>query len=193
MKKLKDMSLEELWRLFPIILKEHNAEYAAWYEEEEEKLLHVLKEHSIYRVSHVGSTAVQGMIAKPIIDILLELPEAYDMDAVAALLQNNAWHVMARNDAQKTIDLNKGYTPDGFAEKVYHLHVKPTGDWGELYFRDYLRQHPDIGQQYEALKLRLKMQFECDRDAYTIAKSDFIMTYTQMARQEFAGRHAPHS
>jgi len=38
---------------------------------------------------------------------------------------------------------SKGYTPDGFASKVYHLHVRYAGDWDELYFRDFLIAHPD--------------------------------------------------
>jgi GrpB-like predicted nucleotidyltransferase (UPF0157 family) len=98
---------------------------------------------------------------------------------------------MTRDDAQRTLDLNKGYTPAGFAEKVFHLHIKPSGDWDELYFRDYLRVHPEIAREYEVLKLSLKAQFEHNRDAYTQAKSDFITRYTQKGRDEFPGRYLP--
>ena len=188
-KNLQEMSLKELWQLFPIILKPHNANYAAWFEEQQKDLAAVLSDCGICRISHIGSTAVKGLIAKPIVDILLELPSSYDMNTVASLLEDNDWLVMARDGEGKTLDLNKGYTPKGFAEKVYHLHVKPVGDWGELYFRDYLRKYPDIAHEYEALKLSLKAQFEHDRDAYTQAKSDFIIKYTELARKEFAERY----
>lgn len=178
------MSLEELWELFPITLKPYGPEYKIWYEEEKDDLAAVLKEYGIFRVSHIGSTAIEGLIAKPVVDILLELKVGYNKEEVIRLLSNSGWTVMARDDLAGTIDLNKGYTREGFAERVFHLHIKPPGDWGEFYFRDYLRKYPEIARQYEALKLRLKEQFEHNRDAYTEAKSDFIQKYTQKARNE---------
>jgi len=191
LKDLKDMGLEELWQLFPIILKPYSPVYAVRYNEEKEKLLNILRKYNICRISHIGSTSVRGLTAKPIVDILLEVPEACDFDGISCLLQNNGWIEMSRNNTEKTLDLNKGYTPGGFAERVYHLHIKPSGDWGELYFRDYLRKHYDAARQYEALKLDLKVRFEYNRDAYTNAKSDFIVKYTQKAREEFGARYLP--
>jgi len=187
--ELKDMSLEELWKLFPIILKEHNPDYPAWYEDEQANLMGILKDYNISRVNHIGSTSVSGLMAKPIVDILLELESGYEMKAVIKTLQSNGWIVMARDYSVQTIDLNKGYTSKGFAEKVYHLHIKPAGDWGELYFRDYLREYTGAAKEYEHLKLRLKEKFEHNRDAYTAAKSGFIQEYTQAARNEFGNRY----
>ena len=189
MKELKDMNLEELWQLFPIILKEHNSDYELWYDEVRRELLYVLRDYEVCRINHIGSTAVKGLIAKPIVDILLELPRDYTVDSVTPQLQKAGWILMDSNDYAKTIDLNKGYTPTGFAGKVYHLHIKPSGDWGELYFRDYLRKHHNIAREYEALKLRLKNQYEHNRDAYTNEKSEFIIKHTQKARQEFGERY----
>lgn len=191
MKELKDMSLEELWQLFPIILKSHSPDYAIWYDEEKASLLNILNVYNVCRINHIGSTSVTGLIAKPFVDILLELPETYDFDNISRLLPKNGWNEMAKNDIEKTLDLNKGYTTNGFAERVYHLHIKPSGDWGELYFRDYLRKYSDVARQYEALKLSLKEQFEHNRDAYTNAKSDFVMKYTQKAREEFGALYLP--
>ena len=191
MKELKDMTLEELWQLFPIILKEHNPDYQLWYAEEKEHLLHILNDCDVRRINHIGSTSVKGLIAKPIVDILLELPETYDMSSITHLLQSSGWLLMAKNEEERMFDLNKGYTPKGFANKVYHLHVKPSGDWDELYFRDYLQSRPDAAQLYETLKLNLLKQFEHDRDAYTNAKSEFVAWYTQKAREEFEGRYLP--
>jgi GrpB-like predicted nucleotidyltransferase (UPF0157 family) len=192
MKELKNMSLEELWKLFPIILKEHNPEYKIWYEEEKDKLKAILKEYDIYRTNHIGSTSVEGLAAKPTVDILLEIKDGYDVDEIIGLLQNNGWILMGRDEGSKNaLDFNKGYTPKGFAQKVYHLHIKHPADWGELYFRDYLQKHPDIAGEYENLKLGLREQFEHNRDAYTDAKSDFVLMYTQKAREEFGNRYLP--
>ena len=189
MKILQDMSLKELWQLFPIILRPYNPCYSVWYEEQKTNLVSLLACNTIVRISHIGSTAVLGLKAKPIVDILLELPKSYDVKTVGSVLEANGWLVMASNDAQRALDLNKGYTPEGFAEKVFHLHIKPSGDWGELYFRDYLNSHPDVARKYEALKCALKCQFEHDRDAYTQGKTQFVKKYTALARKEFGHRY----
>ena len=68
----------------------------------------------------------------------------------------------------------KGYLSDGFAEKVYHIHVVYPGDHDELRFRDYLIAHPKDAAEYAALKRRLLRDFEHDRDGYTEAKTEFI-------------------
>ncbi len=72
---------------------------------------------------------------------------------------------------------NKGYTLDGFAEKVFHLHLRYSEDNDELYFRDYLIENPDIAKEYEKLKLGLWKKYEHDRDAYTEAKTDMKELY----------------
>lgn len=189
MKKLEDMTLEELWELFPIVLKEHSPKYAEWYEEEKQNLTELLADFGLQRINHIGSTSVEGLIAKPIVDILLELPEDYELDRVSELLQNAGWILMIRDDEKQTLDLNKGYTPAGFAEKVYHLHIRALGDWNELYFRDYLRKYPKAARQYEELKRSLKEKYEHNRDAYTEAKTAFVQQYSQAAREEFGTRY----
>ena len=67
-KKLSEMSLEELWQLFPIYLAEHNEGWAAWYADEERHLKSHLPTERIERISHIGSIAVKGIWAKPIIE-----------------------------------------------------------------------------------------------------------------------------
>lgn len=184
-------SLEELWQLYPIILREYNPAYPAWYAEEKQRLLGLLHRYGNCRIHHIGSTSVEGLIAKPTVDILLEMAPGYEVDGVARTLQQDEWILMQRKDDKQTLDLGKGYLPTGFAERVYHLHVRPLGDWDELYFRDYLRQHPQVARQYEALKLELRERFEHNRDAYTDAKAAFVREYSQKGRQEFAGRYLP--
>lgn len=83
------------------------------------------------------------------------------------------------------IALNKGYTEHGYAEKVFHLHLRLANDIDEIYFCHYLNQQPAIAKQYEALKLQLWRQHEYDRDAYTNAKSEFVKKYTQIAKQKY--------
>ncbi len=82
------------------------------------------------------------------------------------------------------ISLNKGYTEKGFAEKVFHLHIRLNNDIDEIYFRDYMNAHPDAAKEYEKLKLGLMKKYELNRDAYTEAKTDFVKKYTDLAKRK---------
>ncbi|MEI8199487.1 MAG: GrpB family protein [Eubacteriales bacterium] len=191
-KELSEMSPKELRDLFPIILKEHNPKYKQWYEIEERQLFSSIKKQDIKRISHIGSSAVEGLIAKPTVDILLEVDINCDITKLSEILIKNNWILMSSEyGPDLKLVFNKGYTPDGFAEKVYHLHVRYPGDWDELYFRDYLLDHTDVAVQYGDLKLSLWKEFEHNRDGYTEAKSDFIKRYTALAKIEYAGRYLP--
>ena len=184
---LEEMSLEELWQLFPIFLREHQDEWKDWYEEERLQLLSFLPEHQIVRLSHIGSTSVKTIWAKPIVDILLEIPKETDMTVMKDLLLQNGYLLMS--ESQGRMSFNKGYTLSGFAERVFHLHLRYEGDHDELYFRDYLQEHPAVAKDYEKLKLSLWEQYEHNRDAYTEAKTDFIKNYTEEAKKLYGGRY----
>ena len=186
-KKLSEMTLEELWELFPIFLVAHDDRWEAYYKEIEKELNELLADQHIVRFSHIGSTAIQGIWAKNIVDVMVEIPQSVDMKDTAQILEQNGFIIMS--SGANRISLNKGYTENGFADKVYHIHLRYAGDNDELYFRDYLNEHPDVAKEYEALKLRLWKQFEHDRDAYTDAKTDFISKWTAEARKEYGDRY----
>ena len=173
------MTLEELWALFPIILTEHKDCWAEYYASEAAELRKILPKGTI--INHIGSTAVNGIWAKPIVDILVEVSKNLNLSEVSTTLQNSGWIQMSASE--KRISFNKGYTEKGFAEKVYHLHLRYFGDNDELYFRDYLNTHQEVAKEYETLKLGLWKKFEHDRDGYTAAKSEFVAKYTALAKQ----------
>lgn len=184
-KLLSEMSNEELWQLFPIIISEHREYWKEYYIEEKGILQNILKE-GIIRISHIGSTAVPDLLAKPTIDILLEIENDININKLmdGLICVGYIYSYQPLNPAPHMMFM-KGYTPQGFDEKVYHLHVRYSGDWDELYFRDYLLTHPDIAKEYGILKLKLQKIYEHDRDGYTQAKSDFIKVVTAKARKEF--------
>lgn len=184
---LEEMSLEELWQLFPIFLREHQDEWKDWYAEERLRLLSFLPEHQIVRLSHIGSTSVKTGWVKPIVDILLEIPKAADMAVMRDLLLQNGYLLMSESEGR--MSFNKGYTPSGFAERVFHLHLRYEGDHDELYFRDYLQEYPAVAKDYEKLKLSLWKQYEHNRDAYTDAKTNFIKKYTENAKKLYGRRY----
>ena len=177
-KKLSEMSLEELWQLFPIFLTEHKQYWSDWYNDEIAQLKSVLPPNTVYY--HIGSTAVYGIMAKPIIDIIIAVNSANQLKQTADTLQKIGYIVMS--SSANRISLNKGYTEKGFAKKVFHAHIRLFDDTDEVYFRDYLNEHPAIAKEYEELKLRLWKKYEHNRDAYTNAKTDFVKEYTDLAK-----------
>lgn len=186
-KSLSEMSLEELWQLFPIILTEHQTYWEDWYVEEAKRLEDILYENE-KRMYHIGSTAINNIWAKPIIDILIEIPQTLSMEKIKNILVQNGYICMSESEHRKSF--NKGYTEDGFAERVYHLHLRFYGDNDELYFRDYMNDYPEAAAEYEKLKHSLWKTYEHDRDAYTNAKSEFILNYTALAKKHYGQRYS---
>ena len=177
-RKLSGMTLEELWRLFPIILEEHKDYWVDWFNGEMVNLEKILPDSA--KISHIGSTAVPTIWAKPIVDILVEIES--DMDNVKGVLINNGYICMS--EEINRMSFNKGYTENGFAEQVFHLHLRYMGDNDEIYFRDYLIEHPDIAKEYEKLKLGLWKKFEHNRDEYTNQKTEFVRKYTEILKEQ---------
>lgn len=186
-KELSEMTLEELWELFPIFLDEHDEKWSQYYMEIEDLLQKALVDYPIDRISHIGSTAIKGIWAKDIVDVLIEIPKYIGIEEVAQVIEANGFIRMSTED--KRVSFNKGYTNDGFADKVYHIHLRYTGDNDELFFRDYLNEHPNIAKEYENLKLVLWKKYEHNRDAYTDAKTDFICRWTSEARKIYGDRY----
>ncbi len=178
------MTDEERGKLYPIILSDYNPAWPQWYTEEKDRLIFLIGAEHIMRVTHIGSTAVPGMTAKPTVDILLEISENTDIERLIASLPEEEYICLR----QQTIPTNdrvlflKGYTDCGFGERVYHIHVRGRGDWDEVRFRDYLITHPETAAAYAELKRELKERFLHDRDGYTSAKGAFIRAVTEQAR-----------
>ena len=184
-KKLSEMSLEELWLLFPIFLEEHKDCWEEWYREEEYLLKKAFS--SGERISHIGSTAIPSIWAKPIVDILVEIPKGRSLLSYKADIINCGYICMSQSE--NGMSFNKGYTESGFAKRVFHLHLRYARDNSELFFRDYLIEHSDVAKEYEALKLNLWKKYEHNRDAYTNAKTEFVKKYTEKAKVLYGNRY----
>lgn len=184
-KKLSEMSLEELWQLFPIYLTEYQMCWNEWYFEEEAFLKEAIPQFE--RISHIGSTAIPSIWAKPIIDILVEIPKDCKLSDYKDLIVSSGYICMA--EVSDEISFNKGYMESGFAERVFHLHLRYIGNNNELYFRDYLIEHPKIANEYEKMKLRLWKEYEYNRDGYTKAKTEFVQKYTEKAKLIYGNRY----
>lgn len=191
-KALGDMTNEELWELFPIIISEHKPYWSNRYLEEKVEIEAAIGTGIIERISHIGSTAVANLLAKPTIDILLEVKENAENEKIIAAMKSIGYDFTSQpNNPAPHMMFMKGYTLEGFKGQVFHVHVRYNGDWDELYFRDFLIAYPNKAKEYGELKLNLQKQFEHDRDGYTFAKTGFIKESTVLARKELGFKYRP--
>jgi GrpB-like predicted nucleotidyltransferase (UPF0157 family) len=132
-------------------------------------------------IEHIGSTAVVGLCAKPVIDIMVGVPSLASSEPAKDLLRGVGYHYAA----YKT-DVMHWFCKPSLALRTHHLHLVPFGSplWQQrLVFRNSLRADPQLASDYAALKRRLALEFEHDREAYTDAKSPFVMRVLGAARR----------
>jgi GrpB-like predicted nucleotidyltransferase (UPF0157 family) len=135
----------------------------------------VLPPELIVDCAHFGSTAIPGMLAKPVIDMLMAVRSLAEARAVAvAPLESLGYAFWADNPKTDRMFFVRGLPPA--PSRTHHLHMtEPGGDlWRRLKFRDYLCANPDEAARYTALKIELAAQYRTDREAYTDAKTDYV-------------------
>ena len=177
-KRLQDMTLKELWELFPIFLVPHNPQWIGWAKDEMGLLSSILAEYKPI-INHIGSTAIPDIQAKPIVDILVEVSSDVKWMPIKDIMGTNGYICMSESDNR--LSFNKGYTPAGYADKVFHIHIHRKGDNNEILFRDYLIAHPEAAKEYEQLKQLLLPKYKHDRNGYTDAKTAFVKHIIELA------------
>lgn len=178
-KSLKELNLEELWQLFPIRLEPYNPLWESWGREEIGFLKDLLTDYDP-DINHIGSTAIPGIMAKPIIDILVETSDSEGWKDIQEIMEAAGYILMA--ESGERMSFNKGYTIDEYEEKVFHIHFHINGDNAEIEFRDFLRITPSLAGDYEDLKKSLLPEFKNNRDGYTEAKTEFVCNILEMSR-----------
>jgi GrpB-like predicted nucleotidyltransferase (UPF0157 family) len=126
-------------------------------------------------IEHIGSTAVPGLAAKPIIDILAGVKSMTEADALLEPLCAHGYETSAEFNA--TLPDQRWLMRHALGRRTHHLHLVVFGGepWiHRLHFRDVLRADAAIAARYERLKRDLAAQYRHDREAYTHAKTAFI-------------------
>jgi GrpB-like predicted nucleotidyltransferase (UPF0157 family) len=124
------------------------------------------------KLEHYGSTAIPGMPAKPIIDILVEIPSFEEARRrVLPRLNDPRWEYWWYGDHFTFIRRDRL-----MGERTHHVHMAPRGHplWQGIPFRDYLRTHAAEAEAYAALKRALAASHDGDRERYTLEKTDFV-------------------
>lgn len=156
----------------PVVLEEYDEQWATKFEEEKRFLLGLVSEWNYGGVMHVGSTAVPGMVAKPIIDIMFGVKSLESSRPAIDVLRNNGYEYWPYKAG-----VMHWFCKPSDAFRTHHLHLIPYGSalWQErLRFRDLLREDRKIAGDYADLKWNLAVKYRDDREAYTQHKWPFI-------------------
>ncbi len=164
----------------PVRIVDYNPSWPEWYRQEKGALISALGDLLI-SVEHIGSTSVEGLSAKPIIDILAGVANLQDADLSIEHLEHIGYEYVPEYEKELP---NRRYFRKGKASKHVHLHMVEIDSvfWRrQLAFRDYLRVHPETAREYDQLKRELAVQYGRDRSGYTEAKSEFIRSVETQA------------
>jgi GrpB-like predicted nucleotidyltransferase (UPF0157 family) len=156
----------------PVEVVPYNSQWVEQFEIERAALEITLAPWLVAVIEHVGSTAIPGMVAKPVIDIMAPVKtlEA-SLPAIDALAEIGYLYCPYKTEVMHW------FCKPSTAQRTHHLHLIPYESplWFErLGFRDALRNDASLRAQYSELKLRLAIQFRDDREAYTEAKEPFV-------------------
>ncbi len=167
----------EIYRNDLVTLVDYDDDWPIQAEHEIKKLSQILPKSHIIDIQHVGSTAIPGMLAKPIIDIQIAVDALSVFKAIAIdILKSHEYVYWAENPDPTRLFFVKGMPPYG-TKRTHHIHiVEPNSPhWiNKINVRDYLILHPETAREYAELKINLAKKYKYDREQYTEAKSEFV-------------------
>jgi len=163
----------------PVEIVPYDPTWPMRFQEEMNALRRGLATWLVGPIEHIGSTAIPGLAAKPVIDIMAGVRTLEESrPAIATATELGYCYAPYR------AELEHWFCKPSPAFRTHHLHLIPVGStqWRRpIAFRDYLRAHADVAGEYEALKRRLAREHRLDRELYTQAKRPFIDRITDMA------------
>jgi GrpB-like predicted nucleotidyltransferase (UPF0157 family) len=166
----------------PIFLVDYDPAWPRLFAEERTALEAVLRLWLIGPIEHIGSTAVPGLTAKPVIDIMAPV-----RDLASSLRARDAIAPLDYVYFPYRPDVMHWFCKPSPARRTHHLHLVPLDSplWSDrLLFRDYLRVSPHAAAEYAGLKAALAEEHRHDREAYTDGKGDFVLSILERARRQ---------
>ena len=169
----------------PVIIVEYDPIWPVMYEKERVSIL-ACAGHRIRRLDHIGSTSVPGLGGKPVVDMLAGVDSAAEADECVQLLESVGYTDVdpCNEDPDWYYCLGKQRRTEPIGDHMFHLHLAryPSDFWKKhILFRDYLRTHADVAQDYYELKKELASKYRENRPAYTDAKTEFIESIVHKA------------
>lgn len=167
-----------------VTIEEYNPAWPQTFVEEARRVRAVLGD---VRIEHHGSTAVPGLPAKPVIDMMVAVSTLSEAEHHADRLGDEGYEEVDKKYREimpeRIVMIRRG--PDGARKCHVHLMLRGHPAWiRQVAFRDYLRAHPDCAREYAELKRSLAEKLHDDRHAYTMAKTEFVERVTDLAVAE---------
>ncbi|MBM3289043.1 MAG: GrpB family protein [Candidatus Hydrogenedentes bacterium] len=196
------MPVDSLEERIALLVKEevaivpYDPRWPTLFARERDHLASCLPRDIVRRIEHFGSTAVPGLCAKPIVDILVEVTSLDDTRArIVPILEAQGYEYFWRPTSGDDVPPFYAWfiKRDANGERTHHIHMVESWfeHWDGLIFRDYLIQHNDIAREYVDLKTRLAGLHRHDREAYTLGKTAFIKNITKRAKQSCSTLRQP--
>lgn len=167
-----------------IVVIEYDEAWPGAFREEADLLLRLF-EPGVAHIEHIGSTAVPGLGAKPIIDLMLGARELGEIERTIPAIESLGYVYVSRHEA--VMPERRFFRKDIGGRRSHHLHAVEVGGtfWRDhLLFRDFLRSHPDVATEYHRLKVGLAARHRWDPEAYMDGKDPFIEDVMESARAE---------
>lgn len=169
-------------------LSPYNPQWRNLFEEEKKILVELIGEH-IIDIQHIGSTAIAGIAAKPMLDVLIGVKTLEDVKQFDKVrLKEAAIYPLGRVAIEGKVVYAKFSDVEALTKThVYHI-VEYGGDWWQQHtlFRDYLNNHLHVAADYEKLKLELAKKFPTCEKSYADAKKAFVDKVLQLAMKELS-------
>jgi GrpB-like predicted nucleotidyltransferase (UPF0157 family) len=167
-----------------IVITPYDEAWPARFRAESARLQEAFRDVPVW-IEHIGSTAVPGLAAKPIVDIMLGVERLAQVEARIPALEARGYEYVTEHETE--IPERRFFAKPRQRPRLFHLHaVERTSDFWRrhLVFRDHLRRHPEEAAAYGALKIALAARFDDDRDGYTESKTPFIEAAVERARRD---------
>lgn len=175
-----------------ISIVDYDPLWATFFDQEAAFLRQTLPAKLVSRIEHFGSTAVPGLSAKPIIDVLVEVTSLKQTQLrIVPILREEGYEYFWRPVHDNRPPYYAWFIKrSSLGVRTHHIHMVEHDSelWDRLYFRDYLRIFPDEAVRYDKLKRSLAAAFPRDRVVYTDKKTEYIATITRRAKEYFLAK-----
>lgn len=161
----------------------YNPEWLVLYDEEKQRITNALGK-VVEAVHHIGSTSIAGLAAKPIIDIMLEVSSLDALDKRSGGLVDLGYEAKGELGIER-----RRYFQKGGDDRTHQIHAFQVGDTHvtrHLAFRDYLKAHSKVLEEYEVLKIQVAESCNNDIEAYCDGKNNFIQIHERKAVEWFS-------
>lgn len=169
-----------------VIVVEYNPEWIKKFEIESELIQNQIGS-VVNQIHHIGSTSVPGLMAKPVIDILLDVKSLDGLDKQASKLEQLGYEAMGEYGIP-----GRRYFRKGGYDRTHHIHAFKSGDANlvrHIAFRDYLRDNKEVATEYGKLKFSIVANCQDNIEHYSVQKDPFIKHHEALAIEWFANKY----